>query len=75
MIKICDKTVALPLKIIFDAGLESCRYPDKWKEKTLSLCIKKKVKIFLRIIDQYRYYLSAGKYLKSVFIANSLFLS
>ena len=31
MIKICDETIALPLKIIFDTALKSGSYPDKWK--------------------------------------------
>ena len=31
MIKICDETIAIPLKIIFDTALESGNYPNKWK--------------------------------------------
>ena len=31
MIKICDETIALTLKIIFDTALKSGSYPDKWK--------------------------------------------
>ena len=42
MVKICDELMAYPLKIIFETGI----YPDKRKKLTLSLCLKKKVKIF-----------------------------
>ena len=31
MIKICDETISLPLKIIFDTVFKSGSYPDKWK--------------------------------------------
>ena len=48
MVKMCDESIAYPLKIIFETVLKSGIYPDKWKNLTLSLCIKKKVKIFLK---------------------------
>ena len=42
MVKICDESIAYPLKIIFETALKSGIYPDKWKNNlTLSLCIKK----------------------------------
>ena len=46
MVKMCDESIAYPLKIIFETALKSGIYPDKWKKLTLSLCIKKKAKIF-----------------------------
>ena len=35
MIKICDETIAIPLKIIFDTALKSGNYPDKWKRANI----------------------------------------
>ena len=32
MVKICDDSIALPLKMIFDTALKSGCYPEKWKK-------------------------------------------
>ena len=42
------------------------------KSKRCPLCIKKKVKIFLRIIDQYHYYLSVENFFEKC-IYNTLY--
>ena len=46
MIKMCDETIALPLKIIFDTALKSGSYPDKWKRANVAPVHKKESKIF-----------------------------
>ena len=48
MIKICDETVALPLKIIFDTALKSGCYPDKWKRANVVPVHKKESKNILK---------------------------
>ena len=32
MVKMCDESIAYPLKIIFETALKSGIYPDKWKK-------------------------------------------
>ena len=44
MIKMCDETIALPLKIIFDTALKSGSYPDKWKRANVVPVHKKESK-------------------------------
>ena len=69
MIKICDETIALPLKIIFDTALKSGSYPDKWKRANVVPVHKKESKnIFKNYRPKYHYHLSVEKILKSVFI-------
>ena len=46
MIKICDKIIALPLKIIFDTALGS--FPDKWKIANVVPVHKKNTKNILK---------------------------
>ena len=48
MIKICDETIALPLKIIFDTALQSGSYPDKWKRTNVVPVHKKERKNILK---------------------------
>ena len=48
MIKICDETIALPLKIIFDTALKSGSYPDKWKRANVVPVYKKESKNMLK---------------------------
>ena len=48
MIKICDETIALPLKIIFDTALKSGSYPDKWKRANVVPVHKKESKNILK---------------------------
>ena len=48
MIKICDETIALPLKIIFDTALKSGSYPDKWKRANVVPVHKKESKNMLK---------------------------
>ena len=48
MIKICDETIALPLKIIFDTALKSGSYPNKWKRANVVPVHKKESKNILK---------------------------
>ena len=48
MIKICDETIAIPLKIIFDTALKSGNYPDKWKRANIVPIHKKDNKNILK---------------------------
>ena len=32
MVKMCDESIAYPLKMIFETALKSGIYPDKWKK-------------------------------------------
>ena len=48
MIKICDETIALPLKIILDTALKSGSYPDKWKRANVVPVHKKESKNILK---------------------------
>ena len=64
MVKICDESIALPLKIIFDTALKSGSYPDKWKRANVVPVHKKESK---NIHKNYRP-ISLLPFLKSVFI-------
>ena len=44
----CDETIALPLKIIFDIALKSGSYPDKWKRANVVPVHKKENKNILK---------------------------
>ena len=48
MIKICDETIALQLKIIFDTVFKSGSYPDKWKRANVVTVHKKGNKNILK---------------------------
>ena len=48
IIKMCDETIALPLKIIFDTALKSGSYPDKWKRANVVPVHKKESKNILK---------------------------
>ena len=44
MIKICDESIAYPLKIIFDTALKSGIFPEKWKKANIIPVHKKEKK-------------------------------
>ena len=47
MIKICDKSVPYPLKLIFQASFQEGIIPDSWKKASIVLLfVKKKAKIY-----------------------------
>ena len=48
MIKICDETISLPLKIIFDTAFKSGSFPDKWKRANVVPVHKKGSKNILK---------------------------
>ena len=48
MIKMCDKSITPPLKIIFDTALKSGIYPDKWKRANVVPLHKKESKNILK---------------------------
>ena len=44
MIKMCDESIALPLKIIFESAMHSGIYPDQWKKANIIPVHKKNSK-------------------------------
>jgi hypothetical protein len=51
MLKLCGEHLCVPLKIIFDNILETCIFPDQWKEANVTPVHKKNDK---QIITNYR---------------------
>ena len=51
MLKFCDSSIALPLKIIFQNILNSAVFPDLWKSANVTPILKKDDK---KIIKNYR---------------------
>ena len=68
MIKICDESIAYPLKIMFDTTLKLGIFPEKWEKANIILVHKKENKNIKKSIDQYHYYLYVEIYLKNVFL-------
>ena len=64
MLLICDKSVVLPLEIIFKNILESSIYPDMWKLANVTPIFKKEDKQLVIIIDRYPFYQYAVNYWK-----------
>ena len=50
MIKLCGKTIVIPLKLIFRSLLEEGVFPDDWKKKECSFNPQKR----LDLIKNYR---------------------
>ena len=48
MVKICDESIAYPLKIIFETALKCGIYPDKWKKGNIVPVHKKESKNILK---------------------------
>ena len=46
MIKMCDKSLVYPLKLIFKASFQEGGFPDCWKNANVVPLLKKKVTIF-----------------------------
>ena len=44
MVKLCDDTIVLPLRIIFDSCLRHMSFPDKWKMSNVCPVHKKELK-------------------------------
>ena len=51
MIKICNESVAIPLKIIFEESLKKGIFPDTWKKGNIKPAHKKEDKT---LINKYR---------------------
>ena len=64
MIKICDTSICRPLKLIFQACLESGKFPNEWKKANVVPVHKKGDKQILKTTDQYRYFLLLVRSLK-----------
>ena len=45
MIKLCGKSIARPLSLIFQSILNDGVFPDDWKKSNIVPCHKKTVKI------------------------------
>ena len=65
MLLICDKSVVLPLDVIFKNILSSSVYPDMWKLANVTPIFKKENKQLVKIIDQFLFYQYAVKYWKN----------
>ena len=48
MVKMCDESIAYPLKMIFETALKSGIYPDKWKKANVVPVHKKESKNILK---------------------------
>ena len=48
MVKICDESIAYPLKIIFETSLKCGIFPDKWKKANVVPVHKKESKNILK---------------------------
>ena len=48
MVKMCDESIAYPLKIIFETALKFGIYPDKWKKANVVPVHKKESKNILK---------------------------
>ena len=66
MIQISGDALIPPLIIIFNNIITTGIYPTSWKKLILYQYTKKRTKLLLRIIDQYRIFQSWGKCLKNV---------
>ena len=64
MIKICDTSICRPLKLIFQACLESGKFPNEWKKANVVPVHKKGDKQILKTTDQYHYFLLLVRSLK-----------
>ena len=63
MIKMCDKILVYPLKLIFKASIQEDAFPDFWKKANVAPIHKKKVKI-CKTIDQLAAFQVLEKYTK-----------
>ena len=52
MIKMCDKTLVYPSKLILKASIHEGVFPDRWKKANVVPINKKESKNFLETIDQ-----------------------
>ena len=67
MLRLCDDSVVLPLKIIFDNILKTSVYPDSWKLANVTpIHTKKMISNQSRTIGQYRYCQSVENFLKKL---------
>ena len=66
MLLLCDNSVVLPLKIIFQNILMTSIYPDMWKLATVTPIFKKGDKQLINIIGQYLYSQFVAKFLKKL---------
>ena len=68
MIKLCSKTIAIQLKLIFRSMLEEGVFPDDWKKAMYFQSTKETLKTWLKIIDQSDFFLFSVKFLKGLYL-------
>ena len=56
MIRICDKSVSCPLRLIFQALFQEEIFPDSWKKANIVPVHKKESKNLLKIIGQLAFF-------------------
>ena len=70
MIKLCGKSIALPLSLIFQSILNDGVFPDDWKESNVP-CHKKDSKNIIKNFRPISVFQSLAKYLKDEHITPS----
>ena len=72
MIKICDSSLVLPLKMIFELCLIKCSFPEAWKRGNVVSVHRKIAKILKKTIEQFLYFQYLVKFLKNLFVMVSI---
>ena len=74
MMKMCNKTLVYPLKLLFKASFKKGVFLDCWKKLILYLFTEKKVKIFQKSMDKLAFFKLLAKYTTESFLKNSLII-
>ena len=69
MLLLCDKSIVLPLKIIFQTILETSTYPDLWKLANLTPIFKKCDKQLTKICRAMSLFQIRGKLFETIFFS------
>ena len=75
MLLICDDTLTLPLKLIFEQILSVGKYPDAWKIANVTPIFKKVTSSLLKTIDQFHYCLFVANCLKKLSVIKCMIIS
>ena len=71
MVKLCDASLCKPLELIFKSGLESGKFPLKWKNANVVSVHKKETSKYWKITVPYLCFPLLEKYLKILY--NNMF--
>ena len=75
MVKMCDKTLVYPLKLIFRASFQEGVLPHCWKKANVVHIHKKESKNLLKSVDQLAFFEFLAKYTKESFLKSFLMIS